>query len=316
MSRRRFEILMQISWKISTFLLRTTLSPYSIVVPTEQKWRHKFRNFHLDTQQLPFLIHLLDDASIRADVLKQLASFGNAVESEIERQNIKLTAEQSRIIRSLLDAHYRTWIATNWNSWTAIDDDKSKLEHAQQLIADFQYGRLYPKTLRRALDELADEFDERYTIRDPLDLAEFLFKGYGLRGAEQEDYYNPLNSNLLYVIEQRKGIPISLACIYMLVGNRVGLRIEGCNFPGHFLTVASSRRQKILVDCFNGGMVIDAESLRSVGATISFNDVLQLQCDARAITARVLRNLGNAYEQAGERENAATIFELLIRTEQ
>jgi regulator of sirC expression with transglutaminase-like and TPR domain len=101
----------------------------------------------------------------------------------------------------------------------------------------------------------------------------------------------------------------------MLVGKRIGLNIEGCNFPGHFLTVASSQRQKILVDCFNGGAVIDAESLRSVGATISFSEVLRLQCDARAIMARVLRNLGNAYEQAGEAENAATMYELLIQTE-
>lgn len=268
-----------------------------------------------DKRQLLPLVRLLEDPSIRDTVLKNLASFGNNIEADIERQNISLSAEQAHIIRSLLDAQYRDWIATHWNSWFAIHDDKMKLEHAHQLIADFQYGRLYPRTLRRMLDELADEFDARYTVRDPLDLAEFLFKGYGLRGVEQEDYYNPLNSNLLHVIEQRKGIPISLACIYMLVGNRIGLTIEGCNFPGHFLTVASSQRQKVLVDCYNGGTVIDAEALRSVGATISLNDVLRLQCDARAIMARVLRNLGNAYEQANESENAATMYGLLIHTE-
>ena len=268
-----------------------------------------------DSKQLPFLISLLDDASLRDAVLRQLAAFGPSLEDELRRADLRLTAEQARLIRPLLDAEYRAWIKAHWQSWRTHPSDNAQLEEALNLIVQFQYGRLYPGRLSTSLDELADEFDARYTNRDPLNLAEFLFQGDQLRGVAQEDYYNPLNSNLLFVIEHRLGIPISLACIYILVGARLGLRIAGCNFPGHFLAIASIRREQIIIDCFNGGMRISRNSLEAIGAQISEENILQLKCGANVIIPRVLRNLSNAYEQANEQENASTMVELLIQTE-
>ncbi|MEO8168111.1 MAG: transglutaminase-like domain-containing protein, partial [bacterium] len=231
----------------------------------------------------------------------------------IEQQHLVLTSEQARLIRPLLDQKYREAITATWMRWQP--DSKTQLEEALTLLAEFQLGRLYPAKLRTTLDTLADEYDARYTSRDPLYLAEFLFQGYGLRGAEQEEYYDPLHSNLLYVIETRRGIPISLACIYILVGERLGLKIEGCNFPGHFLAVASTRKEKVIVDCFNGGLFIDSESLATAHSQITREDILRMQCNAHVIIARVLRNLINAYQQAGDEPNVVTMSELLARLE-
>ncbi|MBI5470847.1 MAG: hypothetical protein HY961_00735 [Ignavibacteriae bacterium] len=269
-----------------------------------------------DVKQLPHLISLLDDASLRDTILRQLAAFGPSLEDELRRAGLRLTAEQARFIRPLLDVMYSAWIKAHWQTWRAHPSDNAQLEAALDLIVLFQFGRLSPKRLSQSLDDLADEFDARYTDRDPLSLAEFLFQGYALRGVAQEDYYNPLNSNLLYVIEHRLGIPISLACVYILVGDRLGLRIAGCNFPGHFLAIASTRREQVIIDCFNGGTRIGQNSLAAIGAQISEENILQLKCGANVIVPRVLRNLSNAYEQANEHENAATMAELLIQTEQ
>ena len=269
-----------------------------------------------NTSPLPHLITLLEDESLRPSVLKELAAFGSSLEHEIRKQKIVVSADQAQLIRPLLDTEYRAWLSQEWKSCLRLKEDKVRLEYAQSLLAQFQFGRLYPAHLSATLDELASEYESHYSSHDALDLAEFLFRRFTLSGVQHEDYSNPLNSNLLYVIEQRKGIPISLACIYILVGHRLGLSIEGCNVPGHFLAVASPQHQPVLVDCYNGGMLIDAEALKESGASISFEDTLQLQCNAYVILARVLRNLASAYEQAAEKENASAMVELLIQTEQ
>lgn len=264
---------------------------------------------------LPSIIHLLEDESVRGSVMKELVSFGPSLEDEIDQQKIPLSAEHALLIRSLFDQRYREWLMQAWKIRFEKKNDKEQLEESLNLLAEFQLGRLYPRKLRMLLDTLADEYDARYAQRDALDLSEFLFQGYALRGTEQEDYYNPMNSNPVHVIEQRRGIPISLACVYILVGDRLGLKIEGCNFPGHFLALASTKRERVIVDCFNGGTFINEESLASVNAQITRGDILKMQCTAPMIIARVLRNLINAYQHTGDNATAHTMADLLYSVE-
>ncbi|MDL1894502.1 hypothetical protein FBQ87_16685 [Sphingobacteriales bacterium CHB3] len=260
--------------------------------------------------QLSSLIRLLEDVSIRDTVMNELASFGPSLEKEIERQGIPLSAVNALLLRPLF-AHYPSWLKDSWTSWLLKKSDNEQLETALDLLARFQYGRLYPVSLRTLLDNLADEYDSRYARRDALDLSEFLFQGYALRGVDEDDFYNPLNSNLVYVIEQKRGIPISLACVYILVGDRLELKIEGCNFPGHFLAVASTRQDKVLVDCYNGGRTISKETLANAKAKLSGFDILRLKCTAGMIVARVLHNLVAQYESTGDVESASIMNELL-----
>ncbi len=262
-------------------------------------------------QQLPYLLQLLEDESIRHAVLNELAAFGPSLESEIERQGMLLNAQQALSVRSLLDNQYRKWIVGVWKEWVEGEDGEvEKLERAHQLLAQFQLGRLYPARLCTLLDALADEYDARYTERDTLLLAEFLFQGYALRGVEQDDYYNPLNSNLVYVIERRRGIPISLACIYILVGERLELKVEGLNYPGHFLALTHHDQKEVVVDCYNEGAVVDMKSLSTLTATTKMILRGDMRCDTATIMARVLRNLAFAYEQAGADDNARTMLHL------
>ena len=53
--------------------------------------------------------------------------------------------------------------------------------------------------------------------------------------ATSEHYDDPRNSFLNEVLDRRTGIPISLAIVYIEVARRAGLRVDGVNFPGHFL---------------------------------------------------------------------------------
>ncbi len=274
-----------------------------------------------DPQQLPYLLKLLEDESetVRETVLKELSSFGPYLEQELAHQNITIDEYQLKLMRSLLDESNRRWLQEAWSSWFELEDDKAKLELAQSLLAEFQNGRYYPVKLKSLLDQLAKEYRSRNHYTDALELSNFLFKVKKIAGVEESDYYNPLNSNLVHVIEKKRGIPISLASIYILVGHRLGLDIEGINFPGHFLTRAISKGRVFIIDCFNGGNVMSLSKKKPTvqsGDATGIQDIRELECDAEMIIARVLRNLMKAYQQEGNLENVALMGELLEMMEE
>ena len=122
-----------------------------------------------------------------------------------------------------------------------------------------------------------------------------------------------MNSSLVYVIERRRGIPISLVAIYMLVGRRLGLTIEGCNFPGHFLALAREVDTTFVIDCYNGGLVIDNAILSRYfdPVTVTVEDLLRLRATTPMIVSRVLRNLLNAYRATAQSKDLELIEELL-----
>src|SRR3954465_11070555 len=83
-------------------------------------------------------------------------------------------------------------------------------------------------------------------------LNEFLYGEFGFRG-NTDDYYDPRNSYLNDVLDRRTGIPITLAVLYMALGRRVGLPLEGVSFPGHFLVRLGLRAGVPVLDPFAHG---------------------------------------------------------------
>lgn len=263
---------------------------------------------------LPHLVRLLDDESeiVRENVLTALASFGPFLEIELSRSNIATTAEDRHRLRNLLGQHARQWLRRSWPSWKEAFGDHDRLEIAMALLAQFQYGPGYPARLSDLLDKLAQEHRRRFAVPDALSLASYLFKTRGLAGAEK-DYHNPFHSNLVYVIEEGRGIPLSLASIYILVGGRLSMDIRGINFPGHFLARAVHNGTVYVVDCFNGGRFLEEHDLVAYdrGTSGRIAELIDSPCPAETIIARCLRNLNHAYRQDDQPENAALMGELL-----
>jgi hypothetical protein len=165
--------------------------------------------------------------------------------------------------------------------------------------------------LGEQLDGLAAEFRRSGSPMSPTALARFLFTEKGLRGAEG-DYYNPANSDLAQVIASSQGIPITLACVFMLVGHRLGFAVHGCDVPEHFLTRVREDGRDVVIDCFDGGKVLEPEKLSQLERKYApeFTRLLKSKAEPEAIVARVLRNLINAYHLAGERQASQFMWSL------
>jgi|SRR5665213_1559323 len=273
----------------------------------------------MDTKQLPHLLNLLDDESplVQAELHRQLDSMGEGLKIELARLSQAPSREQRRLLQTMMEGQNRAWLKRVWPAWLAMPDNLEALEKACALISEFHSGYIYPTDLGIVLDQLADDYRQNHKHSDALSLAAYLFKERNLSG-NQQDYFNPLNSDLVTVIKEKHGIPLSLVTLYMLTGWRLGLDIGGCHFPGHFLARVREAGREYLVDCFNGGVEVDHKVVASMGEASPWGvqEVLNSVASPRSIVARMLRNLAKAYEESRRPEDLALMAELSVRLEQ
>ncbi len=150
-------------------------------------------------------------------------------------------------------------------------------------------------------------------------LSEFLFVRKGFDG-NRENFSDPRNSFLNDVLERRLGIPITLAVIYIEVGRRLGLNLFGVSFPTHFLVKAVDERGELLIDPFNGGMILDLDEIRArlaqiYGQPVDVQPAMLKSVGARQILARMLRNLKNVYSTATDWQRALAALDRILMLE-
>jgi hypothetical protein len=273
----------------------------------------------VDKNQIPYLLRLLDDdsAQVRRQVTEQLLSFGPGLEAELAHFDADLSPTQLDALRELLAEHRKTsqWREA-WIEWPHLPTVAQRLERAFELLAEFQYGWRPPVSLGEMLDGLAESFASSGREIVPLGLSRYLFITQKFNG-NVDEYHHPQNSNLIHVIESRRGIPITLASVFILVGDRLGIDIGGCDVPGHFLARAEVNGGPVLFDCFNRGRVLTAreqDQLRRA-LTPTHQALLEKQASAEAIIGRVIRNLIVAYEKMEDRAKSEQAGALLADLE-
>lgn len=267
-----------------------------------------------EASPLPHLIRLLEDPApvVQEAVWRELTTFGTTLETELDRCGLTDDPGLIERLRELDSQRRRDAVISNWHDWFDLEDEYDQLEHALNLLTCFQETYSAPGRLTRQLDRLAQDYRDTGDPAGPKDLAKFLFGPHRLRGATSE-YAKARMSNLAAVIDQGHGNPISLTCIFMLVGNRLGISVHGCNFPGHFLARALIGAEVLLIDCFNGGQFIPANAFHDLSPDTGpkVRDLVHRPARAHAIVTRVLRNLDNAYHLENDPDGRAVMQELL-----
>src|SRR5438045_2352371 len=91
-------------------------------------------------------------------------------------------------------------------------------------------------------------------------LNEYLFKDNGFHGS-RTDYYHRANSFLNRVIDDREGLPITLSVLYIELGSRLNLKVEGVGLPAHFVVRhVPADGQPQLIDVFEGAAPLTREA--------------------------------------------------------
>src|SRR5207237_652248 len=155
-------------------------------------------------------------------------------------------------------------------------------------------------------------------------LNQFLFEDLGYWG-NTDDYYDPRNSYLNDVIDRKTGIPITMSILYMELGRRIGLPLEGVSFPGHFLVRVRLRGGTLVLDPFSGGAPQSEPELRerlqrvipegaAGGVAVGELPLDQFLEPAsnRQILARVLRNLKGIYRDTDQPEQLLAVLNRML----
>lgn len=127
-------------------------------------------------------------------------------------------------------------------------------------------------------------------------LTDYVGRELTFRG-DCEDYYSEKNSLLPRVVETRAGMPISLSMIYMMIGSRGAMKIEGINLPGHFI----ARHGEVFFDPFHSGRILTRADIEQILARqgIALTECHLQPATPRQILVRMLSNLLHTYECTG-----------------
>jgi regulator of sirC expression with transglutaminase-like and TPR domain len=141
-------------------------------------------------------------------------------------------------------------------------------------------------------------------------LLSILRDGMDFRG-NVTNYYEPANSFLHHVLDRRLGLPITLSLLYMAVGRRLGIHLEGIGFPGHFMLRYQSEEGSWLLDPFYGELMPVAKAGEYLARIMPQRIDLQYPLETYRVTThllilRLLNNLravylaNDAFDQATE----------------
>jgi regulator of sirC expression with transglutaminase-like and TPR domain len=205
----------------------------------------------------------------------------------------------------------------------AVDraEEKIELSRAALTIALTDYPDLdIPDYLAR-IDLLAAEVAGRLgpeadIYRSIAALNYVLFTQYGFHG-NRDDYFNPKNSFLNEVIERKTGIPITLSVLCMEVAQRVGLRLDGVGFPGHFLVKCVADGEEIVIDPFNSGEIISREDIDKMlfdlyGGKVMFHNDFLASSTKKDILKRMLANLKAIYIKGNDLVRSLSALDRLV----
>ncbi|GGE07270.1 hypothetical protein CHU00_02990 [Sphingobacterium cellulitidis] len=281
----------------------------------------------MNEKEIKALIYLLDDPDreIFQEIEHKLITCGPEVIPLLEHswESSFDPLSQSRIENIIHRIQYDQ-VKNDLQLWK-LNNSEDLLE-GLLIINRYQYPNLHEEQVYYQLAEIRRNawYHLMYDM-SPVEkvklLNNILFREFGLSG-NTSNYHDPQNSFIHKVLETKKGNPISLACIYALVAQKLDIPIYGVNLPKHFVLayVDGENHDKVefYINVFNRGQIMREEDiyafLRQLNLPLSDN--YTLPCDNISIIKRVLRNLIAAYEHVDNAEKRLEVETLLALIEE
>ncbi|MBL7852481.1 MAG: transglutaminase family protein [Cyclobacteriaceae bacterium] len=274
----------------------------------------------MEEKEIKALISLLDDEDkqVSAHVEEKLRSLGTQVIPFLEKEweasfNPALQARIEDIIHDLQQDLLKERLMTWYRS-----EAKDLLE-GMWIVATIQYPDLSLDKLKQELEQIYYEtwleFRADLHPMDQIKVVNSVLFSKLKFGANTKNFHSPGNSMINVVLESRKGNPITLCVIYMLVAQKLKMPVFGVNLPNLFiLTYKDSQNAPFYINAFNRGLIFSRQDIENYIHELHLvpqNSFFE-PCDNIEIVRRALRNLIMSFEKMGEHAKAEEVKLLLV----
>jgi serine protease Do len=249
--------------------------------------------------------------TIDGDQVQQLGESGEAVSRRIAKHLLELEEQAERLRRLAADVE----LAPTLRQLEELMSDASKsdiqLLLGVLLVAKLDNPDIDVDAYQQRIGEMADEIRDRLSKdADPaarrVAMHKYLFDENGFHGGRTE-YYHPANSHMNRVIDDREGLPITLSILYMELGRRLGLQIEGVGLPGRFVVKHVTDEEQQLIDVFDRGKLLSREDAEVIVASYAGRIMTADDLRAQTVVEILTRVLNNLIGVASDQQDVAAM---------
>ena len=274
----------------------------------------------LKETELKALVSLLDDedTQIVSHVEEKIRSLGTSIIPFLEVEwETNFNPQVQRRIEELIHTLQYELLKERITEWYESPDQD--LLTGMWLVSTYQYPDLELLKLKQELEQIYYETwlefkPDLYPFDQVKVVNSVLFNKLKF-GANTKNFHSPGNSLINIVLESRKGNPITLCVIYLLVAQKLKLPVSGVNLPNLFvLTYKDERHAQFYINAFNKGLIFSRQDIENYINELHLTPQASFfePCSSLEIIRRVFRNLIMSFDKMGEHAKAEEVKELLL----
>lgn len=274
----------------------------------------------MEERELKALVSLLedDDHQIVSQIEEKILSLGAPVIPVLETawENCLNPQVQERM-ENLIHILQYDLVRARLKEW--YKGEEHDLLAGMWIVATYQYPDTDLSKLRQDLEQIYYdtwlEFKNDIYPFDQVKLINSVLFGKLKFGANSKNFHSPGNSLINVVLETRKGNPITLGVIYLLVAQKLKLPMYGVNLPNLFvLTYKDEKHTQFYINAFNRGIIFSRQDIENYIQELHLTPQESFfePCNNVEIIRRTLRNLVMSFEKMGEHAKADEVKMLLV----
>lgn len=257
--------------------------------------------------ELKALVTLLEDEDeeVVSHVEQKLMEIGTQVIPLLEHEwEINFNPLIQRRIEDLIHTLQFELVQERLIDWK--ENRQNDLLEGMWLVATFQYPDLDLEELRQEIHDLYIEVwrefkDDMVPFDQIRTMNSVLFDKIKFR-ANTRNFHSPANSMINAVLESKKGNPISLCTVYLLIAQKMSLPIFGVNLPNLFILTFKNDVAEFYINCFSKGLIFTKDDIDNYldHLNITKRELFYEPCEHLDIILRSLRNLVVSFEKLGD----------------
>jgi regulator of sirC expression with transglutaminase-like and TPR domain len=269
--------------------------------------------------ELKALVSLLDDDDdqIVSHIEEKIRTIGKEIIPYLEQEwESSFNPILQRRIEDLIHTLQYKLLKERLQEW--YDGEEQDLLTGLWLIASYQYPDIELTKLKQDLEQIYYEawleFRPDLYPFDQVKLINSVMFNKLKFGANTKNFHSPGNSLVNIVLETRKGNPISLCVVYMLVAQKLKLPIYGVNLPNLFILTYKGAGVQFYINAFNKGLIFSKQDIENYIHELRLTPQSSFfePCSNLEIIRRTLRNLIMSFDKMGEHAKAEEVKELLL----